>query len=273
MKTKRFLVPIIVLILLVGILFGGFFVYKKFIYKDTSYVGQWTRQVDMTEFVTDVMDIWLDDSIDGDLAEYGNERVVISINLVMNSNGSWSESVDEAVYAEAQQQAIRVAAAGLTSFLEKRLATAEVTPESVGKTVEELVQEAIGMSAEDYIKNYGPELLPSITDLNKTYAHNGSYKVEKGILARTGLAEDTVYEIYSVQDDFLLISAKSDKDEGIVVENATTNSIGVAIDSSDNDSQTDTSSTDTSDTSDGTSDSQNVSPAVGVVYPLVYVRK
>jgi len=262
MKAKQFLIPVIVFIALAGLLFGGLFVYKKFLYKDTSYIGKWTRQVDITDFVTDVMDVWLDESLVGDLAEYGDERVIISVNLVMNSNGSWSESVDEASYAQAQNQAVKIAAAGLTSFLEKRLAAAEVTPESVGKTVDELVEEAIGMSAEQYITEYGPQLLPTIADLNNTYSHSGSYKVEKGILARTGFGTETLYEIYSVQDNFLLISNKSDKDEGIAVEDAATNSIGISIDSEP--VVTEPESTDSA---------QTAAPVPGIVYPLVYIRQ
>lgn len=261
MKAKQFLIPIIVFIALAGLLFGGLFVYKKFIYKDTAFIGKWTRQVDVTDFTTDIMDIWLDDALVGDLAEYGDERIVISINLTINANGSWSESVDEASYAAAQAQALKVAAAGLTSFLEKRLASAEVNPESIGKSVEELVQEAIGMSAEEYIAGYGPELLPSLEDLNKAYSHSGDYKVEKGVLARTGLGTETVYEIYSVQDDFLLISGKSE-DSGFEVDPAATTSLGMAIDSEVTVTEP-----------DDTVSNQNVSPAPGVVYPLVYVRR
>lgn len=264
MKAKQFLIPVVVFIALAVILFGGFFVYKKFLYKDTAYVGKWTRQVDVTDFVTDIMDIWLDDALVGDLAEYGDERVCISVNFVMNANGSWSESVDEVSYAQAQNQALKIAAAGLTSFLEKRLASAEITPESVGKTVEELVQEAIGMSAEEYIADYGPQLLPTIADLNNTYCHSGSYKVENGVLARTGLGDDTVYEIYSVQDNFLLISGKSDK--SFEVEPAATNSLGTAIDA-------DTTNDAAANEDTNNDSSQNISPTAGVVYPLVYIRQ
>lgn len=263
MKAKQFLIPIIVFIALAGLLFGGLFVYKKFVYKDTSYVGKWTRQVDITEFVTDVMDVWLDKAIVGDLAEYGDERVYICINLTMNSNGSWSESVDTASYERAKLQAQHVAAVGLTSFLEKRLESAEVTPESVDKTVEELIQEAIGMSAEEYIAQYGPQLLPTMEDLNAVYSHSGSYAVEKGILARTGYGSKTLYEIYSVQDNFLLISAKSDKDEGIEVEEAQTGSIGMAIDATATPSGNGATATEPA----------NISPVAGVVYPLVYTRQ
>lgn len=264
MKAKQFLITVIVFIALAGLLFGGLFVFKKFIYKDTSYVGKWTRQVDITDFVTDIMDIWLDDALVGDLADYGDERVFINVNLTINSNGSWSESVDEASYAQAQAQAVRIAAVGLTSFLEKRLECSEVTPESVGKTVEELVQEAIGMTAEEYIAGYGPQVLPTIADLNNTYCHSGSYEVKNGVIARTGLGSETVYELYSVQDNFLLISGKSDKSFEMTPATGTSagTSLGTAIDAEPVVAEP-----------DGNDGSQSISPAAGVVYPLVYIRQ
>ncbi len=261
MKAKQFLIPIIVFIALAGLLFGGLFVYRKFIYKDTSYIGKWTRQVDVTDHVKNMMDLWLDSALVGDAAEYGDERVVLCVTMVMNADGSWSEYFDESSYAQAQIQAQTLAAGGLRSFLYKRLVSAEVDPGSVGKTVDELVQEAVGMSAEEYIAQYGPQLIPSVEDLKSAYGHSGNYNVKNGVLARTGLGTEATYEQYSVQDGFLLISAKSDKAEDIEIPNNEKPSLSISIN-------------ETPATTEVTPDQilSNVA-APGVIYPLVYTRQ
>lgn len=260
MKAKKIIIPIVVFIVLAVLVVGGLFVYRKYIYKDNSYVGKWTRQVDITEQVKDRMDLWLDTALKGDYAEYGDDRAVVTVTLYLNADGSWTESFDETSYAQAEEQAINIAAKGLTSFLEKRLESAEVTPDSVGKTVDELIQEAIGMSPEEYLRQYGPKLLPDVTEYKSTYAHSGGYTVKDGILARTGIGSETIYEIYSVADGFLLISGKSDAGDGIEVKEPEKSSLSMAID-------------DTPAASTGNTEIIDNSPATGIIYPLVYTRQ
>lgn len=253
MKSKTILTTLLVLFIIMALGFGGLFVYSKFIKKDTGYVGTWEREVNITDYVTDVMDVWMDRALVGAVADYGDEQVIVKVVLTLTDSGTWVESVDESYYNNVtKNQAVSLASEGLRDFLEKRIQSTGISTAEVGKTIDELVDEALGMTVEQYIEQYGPRILPDLNELKAMYNCDGSYNVKKDVLARSKSKGETIYESFVQKDDFLIITGTAESTGE--VENKKGSSIAISINDEDDK---------TPDNIDG----------ITVVYPLVYSKQ
>lgn len=209
MKARKATNILLIIFIIMASVFGGLFVYKEFLQKDTKYIGTWQREVDITDYVTDSMDVWLGTAVMGNGTDYGTGRVVITMTLRMDKDGNWSESVDEASYESACAAAKAVALAGLYNFLDRRMAATDMSAELAGKTTEEIVVEAVGMSGEEYLEKYGPVLLPSLDDLKLRYNDGGTYAVDGNVMARRGLY-GTAYETFAIDKKVMIIAGRTD---------------------------------------------------------------
>ena len=182
--------------------------------------GQWHRTVDYTQEATLAAKEWLMEAEGGreiDLTEYMG-KVQIGVDLVLSEDGSWSSTVDEASYAEAKQQAYEALEQGLVELSGERLKKSyltsaqnsnqerqkeiidmleTITPESIRETIENVT----GMPCIEYLKTYGPELLPPLEEIQGQYNLNGSWKAENGVLLRDGKGE-----AFMINTDLLVLS-------------------------------------------------------------------
>ena len=206
-KTNGFLVFMVIFLLLILLTGGGLLAYKYYFAKDTSYIGSWEREIDLRGYVIEEMNTWFADPTTAGSVEFADGDVKVRVILKLSDDGKFSEKIDEESYNEAKTAAARIAVSGLKSFLENRLSNAGTDLNEVGKTVDELIEEALGMTAEEYLSDKGPELLPTLSALEEMYNTNGSYSAEDGVLSRT-LSGKTINETFFTKDDYLMITAK-----------------------------------------------------------------
>ncbi len=197
----------VIFLLLVILTGGGLLAYKYFFARDTSYLGSWEREVDLRMFVMEEMNEWFGDPAVAANVVYNDTPVNVKVVLRFTKDGKFYEELDEASYSEAKKAAGDLAVSGLYSFLEKRLENAGTDTESVGKTIDELIEEALSMSAAEYLDKKGPALLPTLDALKEMYGINGSYEVKDNTMKRT-CGGKSICEIYFTKDEYLMFTAK-----------------------------------------------------------------
>jgi len=149
--------------------------------------GSWEREIDLTEEVRDGINEYMSTAIGGDdidipLAE-GDIR--IKSVLTIGRDGTWVETVDRKSYEEAVVKSRECMDGSVEALLEKRLADAYIESD---RSVEELVNSALGMELDTYLDKYAPAVLPSYESLQEMYGSNIVYesKNDKVMLTDTG---------------------------------------------------------------------------------------
>lgn len=209
MVKNRVLTFMVIFLLLVILTGGGLLVYKNFFAKDTSYVGSWSREIDLRGYVIEEMNEWFKDPTTAALVTFDDTKVTVKVDLVFTGDGKFSEKIDEKSFEETKKAAEALALSGLISFLEKRLDNAGIDSASSGKSIDELIEDALGMSVSEYMKNSGPELLPTLDALKDMYNISGTYEVMDNSMKRT-LGGKSICESFFVKDDFLVFSGTAE---------------------------------------------------------------
>lgn len=83
------------------------------------------------------------------------------------------------------------------------------------ESVEALVTEAFGMSTVDYLMSWGPNLLPTLEELQAQYDGSGTYQAAEGILIRQfmdgyGQLIETRVERYIRKDASMVLTQEND---------------------------------------------------------------
>ena len=184
---------------------------------DRELSGEWTTDLDMTEYAAVTALSWLQD-IEGvsvsleDMGSYMPE-LTIQVNLTLEqterSAGTFRCSVSQEKYDACKQAAYEAFATAFQELLAERLRMAGYTDSTDEEAIEELVNETFGMSTVSYLMSCGPELLPSLEELQAAYDGSGTYEAADGILTRqfeSGQGASTRVEYYIRQDDVLILS-------------------------------------------------------------------
>jgi len=145
--------------------------------------GKWVREVEITNSVKAAASEWLSTALmseEVNIDEYIPD-CRIEIVLSINDDGSWGETLDEESYNQCRKSAYDGLAQAFESLASKRL-------DAAGKDVSDvdaLISETINMTLDEYLRNYGPELLPAFETLNKEILSGGKYKVKGDTLYRS----------------------------------------------------------------------------------------
>ncbi len=200
------MVIFLLLIILTG---GGLLAYKYFFAKDRSYIGSWEREIDLRGYVMEEMNAWFSDPSIAANVSFDDTPVTLKVTLTFTDDGKFNESIDESGYSEAKAAANALAVSGLRSFLEKRLESAGTDTESVGKSIDELIEEALSMSASEYLEKKGPILLPPLDSLKEMYNINGTYEAKDNTVKRL-VGGKSICEIYFVKDEYLMFTGSGE---------------------------------------------------------------
>ena len=187
---------------------------------DKELSGEWTANLDMTEHAAVTALGWLQE-IEGvsasleDMESYMHE-LTIQVNLTMEqtgrSAGNFQCNVSQESYDACRQAAYEAFAAEFQELLAERLRMAGYTGSMDEEAIEGLVTGTFGMSTDSYLMSCGPELLPSLEDLQAVYEGSGTYEVSGDILFRW-FEEDggTVLRTeYFIREDSYLILPEGD---------------------------------------------------------------
>lgn len=183
--------------------------------------GEWSAELDMTEQVAVTALGWLQD-IEGvsvsleDMDLYIPE-LTIQVSLILEqterSGGTFHCNISQESYDACRQAAYEAFAMAFQDLLAKRLRMAGYTGSMDEEAIEGLVTETFGMSTDSYLMSYGPDLLPSLEDLQAEYGGSGTYEAADGILTRQFEADGFVItkaEYYIRKDSKLILSEETD---------------------------------------------------------------
>ena len=182
----------------------------KFMWNNNKNIaGSWYREVDLTESVDKRMCAWLGtETVEG--LDPVKVKVVLNIEETdTDALYNYSISLDEESYKEAYD----TARAGMADEINRLVLTKtgqagyNLSDEEEAQSV---VEEALGMSLDDYIKEYLPALLSEYDDLNKDYARSGSFSLNDSQITWNTDGEE-MQETWVMQDNLLIFSGTTDR--------------------------------------------------------------
>lgn len=187
---KNTIVTILLLTLSVS---TAFLVYLHFFASDDKDLsGEWTANLDMTEYAAVTAFNWLEDieavSVSLEDMENDMQRLTVQVNLAFEQTGSAAGTfkcyVSPESYDACKQAAYEAFAGEFQELLTQRLHMAGYTDSTDEEAIEALVTETFGMDTVSYLMSYAPALLPSLEDLQEKYDGSGTYEVSDDILSR-----------------------------------------------------------------------------------------
>lgn len=179
-------------------------------------VGTWIRIYDLTPVTDQATDDWLLGATSGltEIPESTHDNVTIDVVLKINADGSYERYIDEESYAAAVRTAYNNMESALKSVITARFTALGMTDETglTDEEIDSLMQEAVGMSMADYLRQAVPEIVPPTEALSQDLAGTGVCRVEEDqIIFDDGAGQMLLYddgrmmiddEVYTgVQDD------------------------------------------------------------------------
>lgn len=164
----------------------------------TMLMGVWQREIDITDYANDSIAAYLgqDKYLEGNT----DNRLVVIVELEINRDGEWKQTVDEASYKAALQQAKAVLVSAVSDSLKNNIEESYIDTDM---TVDELVVEATGMSLTKYLDAYGPKLLPDYAELSESFSVSASYEATRDRICLDFAGEVTDFG-YVVTRDILV---------------------------------------------------------------------
>lgn len=188
---------------------------------DRNLSGEWTAELDMTEYAAATAFSWLQDieavSVSLEDMEFRMQGLSVQIELSLEQTargeGTFRCSIQPESYDACEQAAYETFAAAFRELLTERLGMAGYTGSMDEEAVEALVTETFGMSTVSYLMAYAPALLPSLEDLQAEYEGSGTYEAAEGILTRqfdAGWSVAAKVEYYTRTDSKLILLEEID---------------------------------------------------------------
>lgn len=195
-RKRRVNIPAIILLLLTLLIICGC-VFIFYYGNQTMLRGEWQREIDITDYAVDSIASYLGQDMDPN----PDSRLTINLTLSVNKDGEWKQTVDEASYDEALQQAKSVLTGAVSDSLKKKIEDSYINTDM---TVDELVVDATGMSLQKYLDEYGPQLLPNYSELMETYGMSASYVATRDSISLDMAGEMTEFGYVVTKDIFVI---------------------------------------------------------------------
>ena len=178
-KKRRMIgLPVIIALVLIMISMVGIIAYWYINGNKLRLPGEWYRQIDMTNEIKDEISKYLDTATMGEEIDVDKylDSVVFESHLTVTEEGTITEAIDETTYLEAKKAANAALEAMVTDLIKLRVESNYI--EST-MTPGELVKDTFDIELSDYLKEYGPKLMPSMDELNAEYGLNASYIADR----------------------------------------------------------------------------------------------
>lgn len=146
---------------------------------DPSLIGKWRMRLDLTDAARVRANAWLRNAELGGRVDAGDSlpQLTVWCELKLESDGTWTRTLDAGSLAYAETEARGALAAALNELLRLRVEEAG-RPALTEKEAESRIRDVLGMTAEDYLSQYGPALLPDEGELRREYEGRGTYRIE-----------------------------------------------------------------------------------------------
>ncbi len=179
-------------------------------------VGTWVRAYDLTPDTDQATDEWLLSATSGltEIPKSTHDSVTIDVVLKINADGTYERYIDGESYAAAVRTAYSNMESALKSVITARFTALGMADEKglTDDEIDSLMQEAVGMSMADYLRQAVPGIVPPMEALSQDLAGTGVCRIEEDqIIFDDGAGQMLLYdngrmmiddEVYTgVQDD------------------------------------------------------------------------
>ncbi len=141
--------------------------------------GSWETGSDVTAEVSEHASTYIKAAAMGgqiDLSQYMND-ISVSRILTFAPDGTYSISVDRDSYERATDIAYGQMADALKALVILRFEAAGRSADT--EVIEKLMQDKVGMSLKDYLKDFGPDIMPGFSDMEAKYNLSGIYSADR----------------------------------------------------------------------------------------------
>ena len=166
-------------------------------------IGKWTNDIDVTSEVRERASAWIKAAAMGgevDTSEYITDVCIPEV-LTFTSDGNYTKAVDEDAYSKCRDTAYEQMAAAFVKLIGLRFeAAGRQTSEA---DIEALMQNVTGMTVKDYLIQFGPDIMPPVSELQAKYNRSGIYMADR----QTVLLDNELLMDYMVSRRMLALDA------------------------------------------------------------------
>ena len=148
-------------------------------------IGTWEFTEDMTGPAVSAASSWINAAILGDKVDTykyfgdGGTDILIGTKLTLYNNGTYELGVDEKLHSKSQTAAVTALRKALCELISLRIRAAGYDEAYTEETViEGLINEAVGMSAGDFIRAYGPRMIADLGELKDEREKRGRFSID-----------------------------------------------------------------------------------------------
>lgn len=177
-----------------------------------SFSGEYRRSIDLTDRIAANIAVWLQDvegaDVDTEWVRSRTEPMYAYAELSFNrkglKKGTFTEELSNPSYSECEDAAYRLCADCLKELIVKRLIMTGYAESISDETADKLINDALGMTLDNYIKNAGVEIMPDYNELVQEVGRNGDYRIS-GNTVQWERGGETVTDEFRRADSSLII--------------------------------------------------------------------
>lgn len=177
-RNQAIIILVLSLLLISGLIYE---LYNSLFSNKLMLKGEWYRNMDMNAYVEDAIEDYLKTAALGEEIEIEQylDGLQIRTNLIISKDGIMEETIDEESYEICKANAYNALAAAVDELVKKRMDMVNVT---TSKDLSTLSMQATGMNTTEYLKEYGPKLLPGLDELKESMEYTRSYESDSHII-------------------------------------------------------------------------------------------
>ena len=203
-----FKVLAVILIILLGYISYAYYMKNE---KLNSIEGRYVRSVDLADESAGSATDYLSGIIGADISydEVKNAMGDVSVDVFLTvteenkESGLLSISVSEDKYNEVYENTLSVLEDMFKDIILKRLSDAGFD-EYNKDNLDPLISDSLGMPLREYLRSYGPKLIPTLDELKDLYDREETYEKTEGVLTVKD-KDRIVTEYYSRSGEYLFI--------------------------------------------------------------------
>lgn len=188
-KKKKHISPVLVTIVIIQILLifmlAGYLLYDNFLSDKLMIKGEWEREIDisdeiMTNTIRWMADVEGEDFSTDEIMNYlgkMNLEARLTLNSTSTDSGEAKETISKETYDVIEENVYRGLADLLSEIIVKKLSSVGHDCEGENVSVDDIVKDALGSSAYDYLKSMDIDIIPSFDELSEEYSWEGTYKI------------------------------------------------------------------------------------------------
>lgn len=206
-KTNGTKYIIVFVFVLAVILILGFW----YLNNSTNISGTYLREISLNDVVEDNIEKYLLETSYADDINPGDylDGLTITSVLTIDNEGNFSEEIDKDTVTICKDNAKKSLEEIVKTVIENRLDMLKIEN---NESTEDLINETLSMSLDDYLDEYGPDLIPDDDKLNQNYGRKAKYSINKNILELKETDKVSDYEFFKSGNKLVIVYG----DEAIV---------------------------------------------------------